>query len=179
MRKIFITVILVLVIIIVVLISTICLLFPVKYKDYIAKYSKEYSLDEKTIYSVINIESGFKKDSVSSAGAIGLMQVLPSTAEEVAKKLGLKWEETDLFDEETNILIGCYYLRYLLDLYDNNIINALCAYNWGLSNVNNWITLGNVLENGTITNIPVKETKNYISKYKLNVAIYSTFYRIK
>ena len=160
------------------MVGVVYLLFPIKYSDYIKKYSEKYNIEEKTIYSVINIESGFKKNSISKVGAIGLMQIMPNTAEEVVKKLKWDIENVDLFDAETNIEIGCFYLRYLLDLYNENVINALCAYNWGLSNVNNWISNGNIDKNGVITNIPIKETRDYVSKYKINVFVYSTFCRI-
>lgn len=150
------------------------LLFPIKYKDYVKKYSQEFNIDERLVYTVINIESGFDSDSVSKAGAIGLMQLLPTTAEDMAKKLKLDLDTMDLFDEETNIRLGCSYLAYLLELYDGNVINSLCAYNWGLSNVNNWISEGNVDPKGTIIKIPVMETKNYITKYRVNNWVYKT-----
>ena len=104
------------------------------------------------------------------------MQLLPSTAKDIANRIGLDRENIDLFDENTNIRMGCFYLAYLLSLYDNNVINALSAYNWGLRNVNDWMHNGNVNKEGDIINIPVKETRDYIFKYKLTYAIYSFFY---
>lgn len=177
MKKTIFRIFLMIIILAVVLITSIYLLFPIKYKDLVEKFSKEYSLDKRMVFSVIKIESNFKKESLSKAGAIGLMQLLPSTASDMAKRLNIG-ENYDLYDEEINIRLGCYYLSYLLDYYDGNIINSLCAYNWGLSNVNNWIEKGNFESSGTITNIPINETKNYIKKYKFNYFIYDLFYNI-
>lgn len=152
-------------------------LFPKKYEGLITIYANKYSLKKAMVASVINIESSYKKDSVSGVGAIGLMQLLPTTAFDCANRLGFEIDEDGIFEPETNIELGCYYLSYLLDLFDENIINALCAYNWGLGNVKNWIELGYVDDSGTVTEIPVSETKNYIKKYKVNIFVYEKLYK--
>lgn len=151
------------------------MLFPIKHESYVEKYAQEFNLDKRLVYCVINIESGFNSTSVSKTGAIGLMQLMPTTSEDMAKKLKLDSENIDLFDEEVNIRLGCCYLSYLLDLYDGDVVNSLAAYNWGLSNVNDWISEGNVDTKGTIIRIPVTETKNYITKYRINNWIYKVF----
>lgn len=145
--------------------------------DIISKYSYEYNLSKSLVASVINIESHYDSKAISDAGAIGLMQLMPNTAEEIARKLGV--EDYDLNDVEINIRFGCYYLRYLLDMFDENIINSLCAYNWGLKNVQNWLHEGNLDDSGTITNIPVDETRGYIKKYKFNNIVYSKILNVK
>lgn len=155
------------------------LLCPQKLKQEISKYSSEYNIDASVVASVINIESGYDACSVSKAGAIGVMQLLPSTAFDCAKRIGISIDEEDLFKEEINIKLGCYYLRYLLDLFDGNWTNTLCAYNWGYGNVCNWIALGNVDQNGTVTNLPVLETRNYIKKFKVNMFIYEKVYKYR
>jgi soluble lytic murein transglycosylase len=129
------------------------------------------------VASVINIESSYDENAISKANARGLMQLLPSTAFDCAKRMGIVISEEDLFNEETNMMIGCFYLSYLLDLFDGDIVNTLSAYNWGLGNVRDWIALGNVNENGTIRNIPVKETKDYIQKYNVNYFVYGRIYK--
>lgn len=166
-----------------VLVGVICLvvilffaMFPRKYNDLIEKYANEYNLDKYLIASVINIESGYDTNSVSKVGAMGLMQILPSTAFDIAGRIGIEIEKNDLFDEEINIQLGAFYLRYLLDLFDGNIDNTLSAYNWGLSNVKNWINDGNIDDTGTITNIPVSETSNYLKKFKANKFVYKNIY---
>ena len=165
-----------LIMIILVMIVFLFVLYPRKYINIINEKADKYGIDDYVVASVINIESGYKKDVVSQAGAIGLMQILPTTAEEIAVKLGYNYSEVDLFNIDTNIEFGCFYLKYLLDLFDGNIVNALASYNWGLNNVKKWIKDGNVDESFTITNIPVKETKNYIKKFKSNSFVYNFIY---
>ena len=146
--------------------------YPTKYKDIVFEMSNKYNVSASMIASVINIESNYRKDVVSKSGAVGLMQVMPSTAFEIAKKLDLDLNYEQLFEVEINIELGTYYLNYLLSLFDNNFVNALCAYNWGLNNVKTWIIKGNVDSDGNITNVPIKETSDYINKYKKSFWVY-------
>ncbi len=154
-------------------------MFPRKYKEEITKYSNEFNLPTYMVASVINIESGYDKFSTSKVGAKGLMQLLPTTAEDCAMRMGITIQEGDLENEDINIRLGCFYLRYLLDRYDGNIINTLSAYNWGYGNVNDWIDMGNIDANGSVINIPVEETQNYLTKYRLNEWIYKFVYQYK
>ena len=163
--------------VVVAVISIVIFLFPRKYLNIINVYAEKYSLSKSMIASVINIESGYDKDCVSNAGAIGLMQLLPSTAFDCANRLDMVITEKDLYNPEININLGCYYLSYLLDMFDGNLENSLSAYNWGLGNVKNWIALGNIDDNGTVTNIPVEETVGYIRKYNASYFVYENFYK--
>ena len=165
--------------IIVFMLGMILCLFPRNnYNAIIDKYSNEYRLDKAMVYSVINIESGFDVRAESSAGAKGLMQLLPSTAMDCANRIGIEMTEDEIFDEDKNIRIGCFYLSYLLNLFEGNLINTLSAYNWGLGNVKQWVAFGNVDKDGTIINIPVRETQNYIRKYRINYFIYKKLFNI-
>ena len=128
------------------------------------------------IASVIKIESNYNKNAVSQSGAIGLMQIMPTTAIEVANKLGIEFEVEDLYDIDTNINIGCYYLKYLLNIFDGSVYNALSAYNWGLNNVKTWILQGNADGYGNIKNIPVRETENYLRKYRHAKIMYANIF---
>ena len=150
--------------------------YPFSYKTEIVEYSIKYDISCELVASLINCESGFDKSVMSSKGAIGLMQIMPTTAVEVANKLGIEFEVDDLFDIDTNINIGCYYLKYLLNMFDGNIDNALSAYNWGLSNVKTWILKGNTDGYGNITNIPVRETENYLKKYRRAKIMYTNIF---
>ncbi len=176
MKKRFFLILLSLIFVTIIIIVFFIVKYPIRHKDLINKYATEYELPKSMIASVINIESHYDKNSISSAGAVGLMQLLPSTAFDMAERLDIEIVYNDLFDEEININIGCYYLKYLMTMFDDNVINALCAYNWGLSNVKDWILLGNQDKNGTITNIPVEETNNYIKKYKNSKFVYEKIY---
>ena len=143
-------------------------IYPIKYRGIIVEYSEKYNLSPELISSIINAESGFDKDSVSYSGAMGLMQVIPSTAVEISNKLG--YNEYDIFNPRTNIEFGCFYLRYLLDYYNEDLIYSLCAYNAGLNNVKHWDF------DGDIEKIPVSQTKNYVKKIVKNIQVYKVFY---
>ena len=88
------------------------LIYPKKYSVYVEKYSKEYNLEENLVYSVIKVESKFKKDAISRKGAKGLMQISDITKNWAIEELDLK-ENIDIFDPEINIKIGCWYLNKL------------------------------------------------------------------
>lgn len=153
--------------------------FPTRYTNYINEYSNKYNVPKDMVASVINIESGYDKNAISESGACGLMQIMPSTAFDMASRLDIDISYEDLFVPEININLGCYYLRYLLDMFDGNKINTLSAYNWGLRSVKNWIASGNVDENGNVINIPVLETQNYLKKYNTNEFVYKNILKFK
>ena len=150
--------------------------FKTNYKQVVTVEANKYNLDQNLIYSVIKTESGFKENAISKAGAVGLMQILPSTAEWVCKKLRIEYSYENLFNGEKNIQIGCYYLNYLINLFDFNLENTICAYNCGQYTVLSWLNNKEYSSDGeTLENIPYKETKNYLKKVKFNKFIYSHF----
>ena len=98
----------------------------------VAEESRRHGIEPELLISVIFSESRFRIDAVSEKGAIGLMQLLPSTAEEIAAHLNLRWQgDAHLLNPQANIAIGSYYLRQLMDLFDNDVQLALTAYNKG------------------------------------------------
>lgn len=153
-------------------------LFPKKYVDMVEKYAKENNLPTYMVLSIINIESRFKEYACSSAGAMGLMQLKLSTAMDMANLLGVTVDEATIFDSNTNIRLGTKYISYLLEMFDGNETNALASYNWGLQNVKDWMRAGNVDDVGTITNIPVGETRGYLKKYAVSRWVYKYIYRM-
>lgn len=150
--------------------------YPRKYREEIYVYSKQYNVNPAMVASVIDIESGYDTLSISNAKAVGLMQLLPTTAFDMAGRLGLEITYDDLFFADINIRLGTYYLRYLIDMFDGIETNALSAYNWGLKNVQNWLAMGNKNNVGEVTDIPVNETQKYITKYKKSYFVYSKIY---
>lgn len=146
--------------------------FPIRYKEEVSNASTSFDVDEAIIFSVINIESHFNKNALSPKGAVGLMQVLPSTAEELSKEIG--FSNFDLKNPEDNIMIGAYYISQLCDRFDN-VETALCAYNAGPTNVKAWLNDKNKSEDGkTLKDIPFQETRNYIEKFRKNFKYYSS-----
>ena len=154
-----------------------CVLYPVKYKSVIEKYAQVFNIDPVLICAVINTESGFKKDAVSAVGAKGLMQIMPSTAQEIATKLNVSnFNEEMLFVPDVNIRFGCYYLKYLLTMYNQNIVNAVAAYNAGFNKVNEWLKVLEYTSGGSVVNPPIPETKNYLKKVGSAIKIYKFRY---
>lgn len=148
--------------------------YPIKYKEEVLKYSKEYDLDPFLVFSVIKVESDFDSNAKSSKGAKGLMQIIDSTSYYIANNLGVNG--FNIFNPDTNIMFGCYYLRYLVDKF-NDVSTALCAYNAGEGNVKNWLKDNSYSNNGiTINNIPYKETREYLIKVNKNFKIYKKIY---
>ena len=135
-------------------------LYPVKYQEYVEKYALEYSLDKNLVYAVIKVESGFDKTAVSVADAKGLMQLMDTTANECNEKGGFGYSiPNDLFDEEKNIRMGCYYIKRLIDEY-GDAQTALAAYNGGTGNVKKWLNDPELSDGeGGLRKIPYKETE--------------------
>ncbi len=138
---------------------------PLQHEDVIRQQAADKHLDPALIAGVIYAETKFDPRP-SAAGAQGLMQILPQTAEFLAKRSGATtFTPADLATPEVNIAYGSYYLRYLLDQYDGHVVPALAAYNGGESNVNRWLadahSRGHRL---TIGNIPFPETQAYVRK---------------
>ncbi len=102
--------------------------------------AEELDLEPSLLLGLIQIESFFDPKNVSSAGALGIMQLMPNTARPVAARNDLQYERDMLFDPEYNIKLGTLQLRYLLDQYDGNIHKALTAYNRGEGGLNSYIT---------------------------------------
>ena len=156
------------------------LIYKKEYSEYVEKYSEEYGVDKNLVYAVIKAESNFNSDAKSGKDAIGLMQLIKSTAQEVTKKAGLQISngemEEQLLNPDININIGTKYLSYLIDRYKNVEI-AATAYNAGIGTVDNWIEKGIIKADGSdIENVPYKETNNYVRKILRDYKIYSNTY---
>src|SRR6187200_946187 len=111
---------------------------PLRHEDIIRQQARAKQLDPALIAAVIYTESRFR-DQTSNAGAKGLMQLMPSTADYIARKSGgTAFVQGDLATPQVNIAYGSWYLRYLLDKYGGNHILALAAYNAGEGKVDSW-----------------------------------------
>jgi soluble lytic murein transglycosylase len=138
---------------------------PLTNAEVIRKQASEKHLDPALIAAVIYAESKFSPQK-SSAGAEGLMQILPETAYFIAHRSGgTRFTASDLATPSINVAYGSYYLRYLLDHYDGNEMLAVAAYNAGLANVDRWVARARA-EGGklTVAEIPFPETQAYVER---------------
>src|SRR5690242_16333994 len=142
------------------------LALPLRHEDVIRQQAAEKHLDPSLIAGVIYVESRFR-DQTSHAGATGLMQLMPATADYIAHKSGgTQFVQGDLANPQINISYGTWYLRYLLQHYDGNVALALAAYNAGEGKVDAWA--GDAAARGetfeVATHIPFAETRAYVTK---------------
>ena len=143
--------------------------YPKKYEEFVTKYSQEYNVPEDVIYATIKVESNFDPEAISSAGARGLMQMMPSTFEWLTgdEHLAEHLLPTALFDPEVNIRYGTYYLKYLYTKFDHNWNTVAAAYNGGEGNVAKWLEDERYSdENGNLNDFPdaFYETEGYVKK---------------
>ena len=136
---------------------------PLRHDDIIRQQAKDKDLDAALIAAVIYEESRFR-DQTSPAGAKGLMQITPDTAQFIAKRTGgTQFELRDLGTPQINISYGSWYLRYLLDRYEGEDEPAIAAYNAGAGNVDRWIAAaGGIDDFEPKEHISFPETRNYV-----------------
>lgn len=153
-------------------------LYPMDYYDTVLKYSEEYEIDPFLIMSVIKTESNFKQDATSGKSAMGLMQITDDTAKWCSEKLGVTdYKKEMLYDGEFSIRLGTFYIDYFLEKYNGDLSCALCAYNAGMGNVDNWLKDTEYSPDGkTIIKTPFKETTGYLNKVKFNLKVYEFLY---
>ncbi|MDX6438192.1 MAG: soluble lytic murein transglycosylase [Gaiellaceae bacterium] len=142
--------------------------YPLRYEQIVTGHAENYNLDPQLVAAVIYQESKFDANAVSSSGAVGLMQLLPETAQGIADRTGGHgWHESDLVNPELNIRYGSWYLRHLLDKYGSEEL-ALAAYNAGQSNVDRWRDEG--------VGIQFAETRRYVARVQRLKEIYARAY---
>lgn len=138
------------------------LALPLRHDDIIRQQAEDKNLDPALIAAVIYQESRFRPRE-SSAGALGLMQLLPDTAHFIAGKTGgSRFTTEDLATPQVNIAYGAWYLRYLLDQFDGDEVTALAAYNGGIGNVQKWLAEKNETVLTDPDDIPFSETREYV-----------------
>lgn len=149
--------------------------FPLRYEAYIEKYADEYGLDKYLVMGVICAESKF--DPAAHSGvAKGLMQITDDTARWLAERLDADFYEDMAYEPEVGISMGCYYLAYLMGIYENED-TALAAYNAGMGNVGKWLADESYSTDGrTLFDIPYEETKKYVKRVRRLEAVYKKLY---
>ena len=153
---------------------------PVPFNNEIEVYSEMYGLDPYLVAAIIKTESGFDKDIVSSMGAVGLMQIMPSTGEWIARQLNIEGFSAEMLkNEDVNIEMGCWYLNYLKSQLKHTN-EVLAAYNGGIGNVFKWLQDPRYSKDGEVINtIPFKETVSYIEKVVVVYNEYMDLYKIE
>ena len=148
---------------------------PLRHEDIIRQQSADKGVDASLIAAVIYAESRFDANAESSAGALGLMQITPDTAREIARKSGgVAFEQGDLATPQINISYGSYYLKWLLENYGGNETLAVAAYNAGTGNVDKWIARDPGMKP---SEIPFPETRAYVDRVFKARQSYRTEYR--
>lgn len=152
-------------------------LYPMKYAEYVEKYSEEYGVDPRLVYAVIKTESSFNPDAVSYADAAGLTQITPETFEWLKQKLGEENKNLTLYDPETSIKYGAFFLSYLINEFgDAN--TAIAAYHAGRGRVIGWLEDKKISPDGkTLSEIPIPETAHYVKKVNKALNIYNNLYK--
>jgi len=150
--------------------------YPQKFTEYVQKYSVEYGVPEYVVYSTIKVESGFDSSAESSAGAIGLMQLMPDTFKYLMTEMHEEYKSDLIYGPETNIKCGTYYLSKLYLKY-KNWDTAFAAYNGGETNVDGWLKDKAYSEDGVkLDKIPFPETEKYVAKMNRAIEVYTRLY---
>jgi len=152
--------------------------YPTPYRELVQDYAGQLGLDEAWVYGLVRQESRFVHTARSTAGASGLMQLMPSTARWVAKRLGLSGHHGTLTSTaDSNIVLGTYYLREMMDSLDNQMVLASAGYNAGPRRAREWIA-SRALEGAVyIETIPFSETREYVKRVMNNTLYYARLLR--
>lgn len=151
---------------------------PLRYEGLISEQSSISGVDPYLVAALINAESGFRPGVVSRAGAVGLMQIKPSTARSMAKGAGVSGKITvqTLSSPDQNIRVGTRYLAYLLKRYDGDATSALAAYNAGLRHADRWAEDAREADGAFDESIGFPETARYVAKVLEQRETYRTLY---
>ncbi|ODA39504.1 lytic transglycosylase domain-containing protein [Desulfosporosinus sp. BG] len=154
------------------------IIYPYPHRDIIEKYADQYGVDPLFVVAVIREESKFLPQSESHKGAIGLMQLMPSTAKSISESIGDKtYSDNDLLSPEKNIQYGTWYLASLQKVFSNNTTLVIAAYNGGRGHVQEWIETGQIdPKNIRQQDIPFKETRDYVDRVLKSYQKYITLY---
>jgi len=148
--------------------------FPLPHRRQIVELAAERHIDPAFVYAIIRQESAFTVDARSPAGALGLMQLLPRTARQIARRLEITLpHRLSLLNIGTNLRLGISHLQSLLRRYDYHELLATAAYNAGQYRVNRWLPRTDIMPADIwVENVPIRETRRYIRHIMLFAAIY-------
>jgi soluble lytic murein transglycosylase len=148
-------------------------IYPIHYRETIARVAEQNDLDPYLVAAVARAESGWDPEAVSSAGAVGLMQLMPATAAWIS---GLdSWrggDEPDLTDPEDSLELGGFYLAFLARYFGGDTRKALAAYNAGQGTVSRWLADGGI-ESLELEDIPIDETRGFVGRVEYYQDLYA------
>lgn len=153
--------------------------YPQKYQEYVEYYAGKYDIDPLLLYAVIRTESNFNPEAQSNAGARGLMQITEVTFDWIKSKIAPTEELTfdSLYDPETNIRFGTYFLSYCLLRYDGDVATAAAAYHSGWGTVDELLDNSDYSKNGvTLDEFPYTQMRLYVKKITSNYSRYQEIY---
>lgn len=155
------------------------LVYPYPYREVIEKHASQYGVDPLLVAAVIRTESKFRPDAVSPKGALGLMQIMPSTAAWIAPNIGVaELTEEMILDPDMNVRLGAWYLSSLSQEFNGRLDVMVAAYNGGRGQVSRWLAEG--VWSGEYENrsdIPFPETRLFVQKVRSAYNNYSRLYR--
>ncbi len=153
--------------------------YPLSYSQLVESNAEEYEIDESLLYSLIETESGFDKNAVSSVGARGLTQILPETFQWLQTKTGESFTDDALFEPQVSVKYGAYLLSILVDEFGNTE-TAVAAYHAGIGRVHRWLENPEYSDDGiTLRYIPYDDTRAYVDKIVRTRDIYVKLYNLK
>ncbi len=155
--------------------------YPLSYKELIVQTAADYSLDPWHVAAVIRCESSFNSKATSSAGARGLMQIMPETGRWLAGKFDEEnaFEEDWLYQPEISLKYGGWFLSWLMQRYDGDLVLATCAYHAGHGRVDGWLDDPAISADGRtidVANIPYDSTRTYVQRIVTACAEYNALY---
>ena len=147
--------------------------FPLAHRELVINQAHQQNVNPAWAFAIIRQESAFTNDARSHAGALGLMQLLPRTARQVARSLRLSFRRNDLLDAETNVRLGINYLKKVEDIFKGNKVLATAAYNAGDSRVRQWLPKDGILPADVwVEIVPFNETRDYLQRVMTYTVIY-------
>lgn len=151
--------------------------YPMQYTFEIHKYADEYGVPRTLLYAVIDTESGFNPNAVSSAGALGLTQITPETFQWLQTKTGETLPDSALYDPEVSVRYGALFYSMLLSEFSGDTRTAVAAYHAGRGQVNIWLRDAQYSADGKkLDTTPSRDTNHYVYKVTKAINIYNNLY---
>jgi len=154
------------------------ILYPASYRTTVVGAARQSRIDPRLVWAIVRTESHFRPQAISPVGALGLMQITPTTGQWIATQRGeSSFAAQQLLEPSYNVRTGTWYLGYLIVSFQGRIIPAIAAYNAGASPVRQWLATG--AWSGSLTDvdrIPYPETRHFVQRVMRSYRIYRYLY---